>query len=227
MAHSKTYTNLAIVFMISAIVAVTAGGYYLHKQHQNALIEAKRLEEEQEKQRLEDEKRSKELDYLFENYVNRFKTELKDRATSFKENKTILVEMFNAYNFETPEYTKENYTMFNQDIAPALRASSDSIISLFENYSIKLAQELSSENSETQELFQEKWNKMKTRQLEKFVSFLSKQEKFLESYEELMTFYYVHSNLFSVDMDKNEFVFEREEDKKQHEKLLQNIKELK
>lgn len=227
MGQSKTFLTISLILLLALVLGASAGGVYLYKEHRAKKIEAEILKKEQEIAKLKKEQRRAELDILFKQYIEDFTADLKKQAKSYKENLTVLREMFNAYNFETPEYTKENYQLFKNQVAPSLRADSDALIEIFQSYSERLEQDLAQEDSDLKEQFRAEWRAMKDDQLDQYISFLTHQEELLQAYSELITFYYVHSNLFTVDNENNVFLFTREEDAQAHDEILQKIEVLK
>ncbi len=221
MAHPLKSHKFIIVFLFIAI----AGGLYqlhLYRQHQDE-IHTQQVKAEQEQK----EQARAELDKLFKQYLANFKADLKTKATAYKDSRTVLQEMLNPYNFETKEYTKENYLLFKNDVAPDLRNKATEIINIFVEYKDSLQEDLKSQDNKTQEMFLLKWQEMSNKQLDKYINFFTKEEALIQAYENLITFYYTHSNLFSVDVEENVFLFNREEDKKAELALHAKIKALK
>lgn len=222
MAHSlKSHKFIIFVFLCIAI----AGGLYqlhLYKQHQDE-IHAQQIKAKQEQK----EQARAELDKLFKQYLTSFKADLKTKATAYKDSRTVLQEMLNPYNFETREYTKENYLLFKDNVAPNLRNKASEIINVFAEYKNNLQADLKNQDNKTQEMFLLKWQEMSNKQLDKYIDFFTKEEDLIQAYEKLITFYYVHSNLFSVDVEENVFLFNRKKDKKKELALRAKIKSLK
>lgn len=220
MAYSLKYPKS--ILLVCLIVAVIFGLFrqHLYQQRQEELrIEQIKIEQK--------EKSRARLDALLEQYVVNFKSDLKKKAVSYKDSRTILKEILSPYNFETKEYTKENYFLFKEKVAPDLRKKAVGIIHIFEKYTKKIQQDLGGQDNKTQKMFLLKWKNMSNQQLEKFIDFFTKEEQLIQAYEELLKFYYVHSNLFSIDVKQNIFLFDREQDKKRELELRQKIKNLK
>lgn len=167
-----------------------------------------------------------EIEALFELYLDQFKEELKVKAKEYKKSRSLLKEIFSPYNFETPEYTKENYTIFKEQITPNLRGKSGEIINIFERYQKIITENLGNKDSEISKLFLSQWQEMSRKQLGNYINFFTKEEQLIQAYEELMEFYYVHSNLFKVDIENNEIIFERAQDKETETILREQIKVL-
>ena len=222
MAHILSPRKI-IIFLVFATASLSAAFYahHLHKQKQAALHaeQIKLAQEEREAKRAA-------LQILFDDYLNAFKNELKEEAKLYKQNQKVLKEIASPLNFETPEYTKENYTLFKEELAPSLRAQSNKIIGVFEKYTTKIKENLQDSDNETQTIFLEKWQEMSQAQLTHYVDFFTKEEQLIQAYEELITFYYVHSNLFSIDTKNNIFQFVREKDEEKEAELRQKISDL-
>ena len=214
------------IIMISAllIIAIT-GGYckiQIDKQarikEQNQKIEAEKIRKQTEKD---------ELNQLFDQHINNFKTDLKSHTSAYKKSRLVLKEIFSPHNFETKEYTKEIYLLFKNDVAPNLRIKADEIINIFIKYKYFLQTDISNQDDNLQKLFLLKWQEASKAQLSKYIDFFTKEEELIQAYEELITFYYIHSNLFSVDIKNNIFLFDRDEDKSTETKLKNKIYTLK
>ncbi|PCI55217.1 MAG: hypothetical protein COB36_06220 [Alphaproteobacteria bacterium] len=221
MAYSlKSRKFIILVFLF---ITVAGGLYQLHlyKQHQDE-IHAQQAKAEQAKK----EQTRAELDKLFEQYLINFKGDLKTKAAAYKDIRTVLKEILSPYNFETREYTKENYLLFKDNVAPKLRNKAVDIINIFAEYKNNLQADLKSQDNKIQEMFLLKWQDMSNKQLDKYIDFFTKEEALIQAYEELITFYYVHSNLFSVDVEENVFLFDREKDKEEEVALRKKIKVL-
>lgn len=212
-----------LIILVFLFITVAGGLYQLHlyKQHQDE-IHAQQAKAEQAQK----EQTRAELNKLFEQYLTNFKDDLKTKAASYKDSRTVLKEILSPYNFETREYTKENYLLFKDNVAPNLRNKAADIINIFAKYKDNLQADLKSQDNKIQEMFLLKWQDMSNKQLAKYIDFFTKEEALIQAYEELITFYYVHSNLFSIDVEENVFLFDREKDKKEELALRKKIKVL-
>ncbi|PCI98057.1 MAG: hypothetical protein COB14_08320 [Alphaproteobacteria bacterium] len=222
MAYSLKPHTFIIIF-IFLFIAIAGGLYQVHiyQQQQDKIHTQQRKAEQAQKERIH-----AELDELFNQYLTSFQTDLQEKATAYKNSRTILKEILTPYNFETKEYTKENYLLFKDNVAPDLRNKAADIINVFVEYKNNLQTDLKSQNNKTQEMFLLKWQEMSDKQLDKYIEFFTKEEALIQAYEKLITFYYVHSNLFSVDVEENMFLFNREDDKKAELTLRAKIKAL-
>ncbi len=215
------------VFLSLLVVSIFSGisSLYYYKTQQR--IEYKKLLSEQLHIKKENkEKKRAEITSLFDGYLNSFTTELRTKAELYKENRKVLKEIISPYNFETPEYSKENYFLFKNILAPSLRAKSSAIIGVFQKYTDKINYDLQNKDNKIEQFFLNKWQEMSHNQLTKYVNFFAKEDELIQAYDEIITFYYVHSNLFSVDVESNKFIFKRKKDREKEKILRDTIKEL-
>ena len=201
-------------------------GAFAYINHQKEI--AHQLQQQQEAERLqkqqEQEVRRAELQTLFDLYLNDFKTDLAAKAKSYKTSRRVLKDLISPYNFETPAFAKENYTMFQTQIAPSLRAQAADIIGIFEAYNQKLNDNLKSEDSELILTFSTQWKKMTKEHLKTYVDFFTREEEMLQAYDALITFYYTHSKRYKVDIENNVFLFKNDNEKAQEIKLKNALK---
>lgn len=209
-------TNLFFALIFLALIIGGGAAFYIQKQH----IQAKQLGAAELKQRKEEKAA---IQVLFDNYLNDFKADLSAKAKIYKESRSVLKDIKSPYNFETPEYAKENYDLFKNSVAPSLRGQADGIMEIFQNYDKKIKEDLGNSEDATQEVFFEKWTEMAHEQLDKYIDFFVKEDELIQAYDDLITFYYTHSNRYTVDVEKNEFFFGREEDGRKAAELLKRI----
>lgn len=217
--------KLRIIIISALLIIAITGGYYKIQIDKQAIIKEQNQKIEVEKIREQTEK--DEINRLFDQHINNFKTELKLHASEYKKSRLVLKEIFSPHNFETKEYTKEIYLLFKNDVAPNLRIKADEIINIFVKYKDFLQTDISNQDDNIQKLFLLKWQEASQVQLSKYIEFFTKEEELIQAYEELITFYYIHSNLFSVDIKNNIFLFDRDEDKSTETKLKNKIYTLK
>lgn len=208
----------AVTTALFLLFTVVIAGSYINNKNR-----AIRRAEQPEHPDAEKEKKKEELQSLFDNYLNNFKNELREKATDYKNTRVIFNDIKSPYNFETPEYAKENYNLFKNSIAPSLRQKASEIIDVFDNYNKKIEANLKDQNNDLQQTFLKKWREMNKNQLTKYVAFFSKEEELIQAYDNLITFYYVHSRLYEVDVKINQFTFSRKEDEKKATELLNRI----
>ena len=219
MAASKMPMKISFILIsIAVFCAIFYRAYIVDVRHNEQKLEQQKIYE-----LAEQKKDHGEISALFELYLDNFKSDLKIKAKEYKNNRMLLKKIFSPYNFETAEYTKENYDLFKTHVAPDLRGKAGEIINIFDDYQKKIAHDLGSKNSEISQLFLSQWQEMSRDQLSNYIDFFTKEEQLIQAYEELIEFYYVHSNLFKVDMEKNEFIFEREQDKETEAILREQI----
>lgn len=212
--------------LIMLIVALTGSGYFVYDRRQNfKAAEAIRLAED-EKSLRETEKSRAAIKVLQKSHIDSFKADLKKTAQDYKDYTKILVEIVRPQNFSSAAYAKENYILFTQDIEPTIRKKADAILGVFTRYRKTLESTIDEESTETEKRFIAEWIEMHDVQLERSVTLLTEDDKLLQAYRDLIEFYYVHSKLYSVDIDAEEFVFKREKDERKHEKLRNIIQDI-
>lgn len=212
----NSQNSIVVTFIVvAALSSAAALFYYNHTKTQTKIAhkEQKIAEEKIEKTR-------EEIQALYDAYLNEFTQELRKKAADYKETKRILKEIKNPYNFETPKYAKENYTLFREKIAPSLRQNAASIIATFETYTRKIEADLKGENSELKQDFLQQWKDMTQQQLTDYVTFFTKEDDLILAYDDLITFYYTRSKRYTVDVEKNAFIFKSKQDEKNAARLL-------
>lgn len=215
--NSKNSSVIAFI-VVAAVCLVAALFYYNHTKTQTKIAHKEQKIAEAKIEKIE--KTREEIQALYDAYLNEFTHELRKKAADYKETKRILKEIKNPYNFETPEYTKENYTLFRENIAPSLRQNAASIIAIFETYKKKIEADLKDEDSELKQDFLQQWKDMTQQQLTDYVTFFTKEDDLILAYDDLITFYYTRSKRYTVDVEKNAFVFKSKQDEKNAARLL-------
>ena len=224
-SSTKSENSFIVVFFVLIVLCVCGGAaYYIHNQNQIVLKEEQQSQLETQKKK--NEHNRQELQALFDTYLNNFKSELREKATDYKNTRIVLKDIKNPYNFETPEYAKENYDLFKKSIAPSLRQKASGIIGVFETYNKKIESNLKDKGNDLQRVFLEKWKEMSQKQLTKYVAFFSKEEELIQAYDDLITFYYVHSRRYEVDVETDQFTFSRKEDERKATELLERVNTL-
>ncbi|GEM_PF-5503561 len=224
MLNINNHHHKAKIFLFGGIFLLLLFGSNIYIKHKN---QQNKLHAQQLKFAAEQEVIIRaELDNLFDVYLYNFKTDLKKAAALYKGSRKVLKEILSPYNFETPEYTKENYFFFKDHIAPDLRRKSADIIDIFQKYTDRLKEDIENKNSNIGQKFLLKWQKMSNAQLGNYVIFFTKEEQLIQAYEEIIEFYYIHSKRFSFDIENNTLLFDKKEDKDKEQYLLQKIKDI-
>ena len=226
----KNQKNVTAIFIYGLILLLITGGalaYFIDLENKKEIQRQKEAElvkiQEQKEAALQ---KRKELQDLYDTYLNEFTNGLREKAKAYKKTRLILKDIVRPYNFETAKFAKENYNLFKRDIAPSLRIQAAEIIESFVTYREKIEADLSDEDGDIQETFMDKWMEMQQEQLTKYVEFFAREEDLIQAYDDLITFYYTHSRLYEIDLEENKFVFKREEDQSKQEKLLRRIETL-
>ena len=221
--------NVTIYFAIVVLLIVLgAGGYYIQNKNQIILDKKHQAEialEIKSKKEKEAKKRE-ELQTLFDSYLNDFKDDLRKKIIDYRKARKVLNNFKSPYNYETLEYTKENYKLFKKSIAPSLRQKAADIIDIFEKYEEKINSELNDKNNDLQQTFLKEWKEMSQSQLIKYVNIFSKEEDLIQAYDDLITFYYTNSKRYKVNAEENEFIFTSKIAEKMHKEILERIDSL-
>ncbi len=222
MVKKTSSNNTAWLVSILAVIAFAGaiGGYMVYDYNQERLAEQQR----EEAQKNSDEQAA--MKALYALYIDSFKSDLKRAALEYKESRKILSDISNPLNFETLEDAKANYEIFSQDIAPALRKRSQNLVDVFERYIMAMREDAAHKKNSIEDVFFTEWEAMSKEQLGHTVTFLSYEEDILQTYEELMKFYYTHAKRYRVDEQTGEFVFNNEDDLKTHDDLKMRIRAL-
>ncbi len=219
--------KLLLLAIFIALSSLFAGGF-LYYEHHKAL----KIQKQEEIDRLEAEhqknvaKQKREMQALFDVYLKQFVLDLKQGVQRYKKARKIIYDLVQPYNFETPEYARENYKIFTENVAPTLRQESDNVIGIFAYYQALLETDLQNKDGSIQQEFSNEWKAMSSEQAGVYVNFFTSQEELLRAYEELIKFYYVYSKLYDVDVEENEFSFKRDQDAQLHDKLLKAVEDL-
>lgn len=223
MARSAV-SRLSLIFVLAALVsALAAGGAYLYVQDlREAEAERQRIAA-LAKAKAERAARLEEVQSLFDTYLNSFIKDLKIAMREYRADRSVLPRMIAAYNFQTPEYAKENYVVFVEDVSPSLRKKADDVLSIFSEYNEKVATELNDDDDDIAQDFARQWNEMSEEQLESYVDYFVREDALISAYGDLMRFYVRYSNLYSIDPEDEVFIFQREEDEEKHLLLLQRL----
>lgn len=220
MAQSFTLSRLWIVFVLAALFAgLSAAGAHMY------VTDLREAEAERERLRIQAEYDAdlKEVQALFDTYLNNFIRDLKAAMRDYRSDRKMLPRMIAAYNFETPDYAKENYTVFVQDVSPGLSLKASDVLAIFDEYDKKLSAALGDRNDEIAQTFTAQWKEMSEEQLSVYVDYFVREDALLGAYEDLMRFYVRYANLYTIHPEDEVFVFKRPEDEEKHLLLLEKL----
>lgn len=232
-AEHPARKHYSIIIVLICIITLSSYGgyYYLTEQEKQSIAEQKRIEEDAraqaENERILIQKKQKERDTLFKKYLTDMTQELRAEAKEYKKKRRLLREIILPFNFETPEYAKESYHFFNDDIVPSLENHSDKIMGIFEKYTHMVKNDLGEGNTELTKQFHDAWQNEITKQIEGYINFFVAEQEHIAVHRDLVTFYYTHANLFTVDAETNAITFKRAQDETKRAQLLQAIKKRK
>lgn len=204
-------------FLIAALfVCLLGGGGYFAALQYDAL-EQQRAADEARLQKLTADQ--KVLDDLGAVYLNDFKADLKKAGQDYKDYSRVLADITEPDNYSTPEDARQTYLLFTEEITPALRQKAQALLDVFSTYKAKM----DSEEVDARD-FRAEWASMHDEQLAYSVSLLSHDETLVQAYEVLVAFLYQHSNLYTVDLEAQEFAFKRPEDAEKYGALKNAIR---
>jgi len=219
--------SFLVAGLVLCLCIALGGGAYVYKLHVQEIAFAKKEREAaQIKAQKEREKRKAEIQTLFDAYLNAFENELVDKASVYKKTRKLLKNIIRPINFTNATFAKENYVLFKEILAPSLRNQSAKMIGIFESYSNHVEKELASDENELQKIFLAQWKEMTKEQLGQYIDFFAREEKMIQAYDELITFYYTHSKRYSIDEEGNKFLFSNHEDEIKAQALRERVQEL-
>ncbi len=212
---------------IALCLCLVLGGIYAYKRHtHNLLLIQQKHEAAEQKAKEEREKHKAEIQALFDAYLNAFANDLLEKTKTYKKTRKLINSLIRPANYSDTESAKENYVLFKESLAPALRKQSSEIMSIFEQYSNKIKNELAGNDNELQKIFLSQWEDMARAQIAHYVDFFAREEELLQACEELITFYYSHSKRYEINRMGTAFEFSNPEDEEKAELLLKHVKEL-
>lgn len=212
---------LAIFVVLCAGVSYPAYEFYKNHKAEQArqiLIAKKKAEK-----KIRDQEA---IANLQASHIEDFKADLKAAAKDYKDYTKILVELVRPQNFISEQYAKENYTLFTQDIEPTVRMKADRLLNVFPHYRKKLESLISDDTTPIKQKFLSEWREMHDVQLARSVEIMTLDDRLLDAYADLITFYYTYSRRYHVDLDAEEFVFKSEKDEEKQKVLLKVIADL-
>lgn len=216
------------LFLLLALVVMSGSlAYYIHLSHLEDMRLQQEYEEKQERERLAKIEAEKDAQFqkIVDTYLEKFTDDLGQRMRDYKKNRKMVKELIQPFNHETPEDSKNSYEHFTQTLMPYLKAQSSEVIDTFSRYKVALDKDLIDESSSRKDRFRRQWNDMTENQINKYVDYFIKEDRLLSRYQALIEFYYVHSNLITVDIEEDAFVFKRKQDEIKHLDLLKQLKD--
>lgn len=219
--------NRIIALLVASVllaVGTGAGFYMLKKKEQDA-----ELQEIREQARLEEVRALHRMALYkkFETILNAFIADFSKQISTYKKHRSILKEILLPYNFETPEYAKESYETFHNEIAPSLRREAISVMDVFASKRKDVKSLLKSEPPEDSATILDEWKKMETEKVQIYIDFFDSEDALLKAYDDLLKFYYVQSNFYTVDRNTGVMEFKDENIALQEKELLGAIDAIK
>ncbi len=215
--------SLRPIIITLLVVGVSASfGILYYKKEQQRIEQQRILQDMRAKEKKEQHR--KELQALFDIYLNDFKIEIQKKTRKYKESRKALKEITKPENFETPDYAKESYDVFKSAIKPSLQKQTEETINIFEKYRTKIKNDIENKDSDVSREFVSQWRHSNDEQLSKIIDFFAKETVLIQSYDDLITFYYTRSKLYTVDTKLKIFIFDRDEDIEEHARLLNALR---
>lgn len=213
----KRWTFIAFVLLSGAILGSIAYFYVDYLKQEKIRLEKAEQAAAHEKAFAKE----------FEDLLNKFLHDFRNATREYKAQRAVLRELASPYNFESPEYAAETYTLFQNEIAPSLRASSKEAIAIFDNTSKQIELSLSKENESVHLKLSKVWNEVKDKNIKVTIRFFQTEDKLLTAYENLFKFYYTRSKFFTLNKETGDIVFKRKKDELGYKKLLAMIEKIK
>lgn len=163
----------------------------------------------------------------FEAFLNNFLKDLAKETAQYKKDRRILKEAIDPYNLIGTENAEQSYRVFRTEIGPMLRKKGEKLIGLFAK-SEKVVQGLLADQSPAakDKLFSA-WKDLEKQHMNGLLDFFENEDRLIAAHEELLKFYFVHSKLYTVDMDTGAIVFSNEKYTAREAELRGAIEKLK
>lgn len=208
--------------ILSLFLALCSGAFFGFQYHK--ALEAEELLQAAVAAKIQEDREA--VRALQDTHIDDFIAELKVALQNYKDYIKILPEIVKPKNFVSEDYARENYRLFRDEIEPAARLKADMLLSVFTRYNKKLRDTVNDSSAEIEKEFLSEWQDMHDDHLERVVDFLTYDDKLIDAYANLIEFYYVHSKLYTVDVEAEMFDFKREKDEIKHQDLLKVIQDI-
>lgn len=219
--------QILLIFMISSATSVIIGISYVKNktqaQAQTDQIKLEQAELKQKKARTHKENLEKQARLKIQKFTN----DLKTRMDQYQRQRKLLAQIIDAHNYETPEYARETYDNFRDNLAPSLRQNGEAVINFFATNDKILDPILLTDPSFKEYKIYKEWKAQHTELLNRYVEFFLKEEEILQNYDALITFYYRYNGYYSVNAETNSFIFNSAQAEEMAAKLRAPIDALK
>lgn len=163
----------------------------------------------------------------FETFLNNFLKELVKETAQYKKDRRILKEAIDPFNLIGTENAEQSYRVFRTEIGPMLRKKGEKLIGLFAKSEKVVQGLLADQPPAAKEKLFSAWKDLEKQHMNGLLDFFENEDKLIAAHEELLKFYFVHSKLYTVDMDTGAIVFSNEKYTAREAELRGAIEKLK
>lgn len=165
------------------------------------------------------------LEQQFETVLNDFLADMADQMDSYQKRRRVMINLIKPENLREPLFVKENYEMMEM-LAPTLEQKMNEVMAVFADADKKINALVSDQPAEKRDVILGEWEALKKKQATPYTEFFALEQDILDSYQELISFYYTKSGEFEVGTEKQEVVFTDSADQEKQQKMLDHIKDL-
>jgi hypothetical protein len=195
----KNTTPLVIVMVIALAIATGVGLALMPKKGEAPVPDAATQAE------------TANVEQQFEDLLNELLNTVRERMQAYGQQRKILTELVNPQNLKDPAYIEENYKIM-QDLAMDLHTRTAELLHSFEMADAKVKAVLDADPALDTAAIRTKWNAEKQKHYATYNEFFSYEEKIIQGYQDLMTFYKIKQGSFTVDVAANKVTFTNADD---------------
>lgn len=162
----------------------------------------------------------------FESFLNNFIKDLHKETSEYKKDRRILKAVADPYNLNGTENAEKSYKTFRDDIAPMLRKKGQQIVNIFPKSDKVVDALLADKPEDVKKDLLSTWEDMKKDQMNSLVDYFEKEDQLIQAYEKLLKFYFVHSKLYSLNVETGNLVFRNKKYQKEADQILDEIQAL-
>lgn len=162
----------------------------------------------------------------FETFLNNFLKELAKETAQYKKDRRILKEAIDPYNLIGTDNAEQSYRVFRTELGPMLRKKGERIIGLFAKSETVVQGLLADQTKASKDKLFSEWKALEKQHLNGLLDFFEKEDQLITAHEELLKFYFVHSKLYTVDMETGAIVFSNDKYRAREAELLDAIEKL-
>lgn len=212
--------NLRLIYALTALLAIGCAGASYILQQNFSYKEAALAEQRQREELYKTQKK------IYDDLVDKLLTQLAEKAQDYKQQRKILREVIKPDNFTSPENAERVYAFFKKELVPELRKKATAVIDVFAENKEIIHKQIQDDTGEVREEFKTSWKSIENTQLKAYVDFFEKEEMLLQTYDDLVTFYYTRVKMFVVNPKTGRTTFKRKEDALLEVELISKINTL-